>query len=156
MYKLYLPFPQVGPAKLVAEQSQINLFHPSEHKPEFMQGCESHCVPSEWQAGWMEPAQVLSNLWLLLALEWKSKFQTLYYYNITLFSQDESNEWAHRIWVFGNKIVLKAGQANHILTWNLLINNNSTPDKPIVHLSSGCSSIFHWLRTLICSTFCSD
>jgi len=39
---LYVPLPQVGPVKLVAVQSQINLFQPSVHSPPFMQGCKSH------------------------------------------------------------------------------------------------------------------
>ena len=37
-----LPFPHVGPVYDVAEQSQINRFHPSVHFPWFMQLLSSH------------------------------------------------------------------------------------------------------------------
>jgi hypothetical protein len=38
----------VGPVKLVAAQSQMNLFQPSVHTPPFMQGCESHWGNWTW------------------------------------------------------------------------------------------------------------
>ncbi len=49
------PLPQVGPLKLVDEQSQRNRFQPSVHVPPFMQGCDSHCGGRTWQAGRMAP-----------------------------------------------------------------------------------------------------
>ena len=53
--RVFLPFPQVAPEKLVWEQSQINLFHPSVHLPPCIQGWSWHWPAMSWQDDRMDP-----------------------------------------------------------------------------------------------------
>ena len=69
------PLPQVGPLKLVDEQSHRNRFQPSVHVPPFMQGCDSHCGGRTWHAGRMAPT--IGSRCKLYKLESRRHFHSL-------------------------------------------------------------------------------
>ena len=83
---MVVPFPHVGPVKLVALQSQINLFHPSEQTPLLMHGCDSHWGDSLWHAGCIEPVainyHIISDVDIILLLLLIVKFQLNVAYDI--------------------------------------------------------------------------